>query len=83
MTIDERIEKIVERHEALTQTVELLAGERKPKIWFLQCSVWLHINWVDGLDRETSRQQNATQAQPEIQCEKEPLGSCYGFRRSW
>ena len=27
MTIDERLEKLVERHEALTETVELLALE--------------------------------------------------------
>ena len=27
MTIDERIEKLAERHEALTQTVELLTGD--------------------------------------------------------
>lgn len=27
LTIDERIEKLVDRHEALTQTVELLAHE--------------------------------------------------------
>jgi len=26
MTIDERLEKLTERHEALTQTVELIAG---------------------------------------------------------
>ena len=27
MTIDERLEKLTERHEALTQTVELMAAE--------------------------------------------------------
>jgi archaellum component FlaC len=27
MTIDERLEKLTERHEALTQTVELIAHE--------------------------------------------------------
>jgi len=27
MTIDERLEKLTERHEALTQTVELMARE--------------------------------------------------------
>jgi len=27
MTIDERLEKLAERHEALTQTVELMARE--------------------------------------------------------
>jgi prefoldin subunit 5 len=27
MTIDERLEKLVERHEALTQSVELMARE--------------------------------------------------------
>ena len=31
-----------------------------------------NINWVDGLDRETSPQQNATQAQPEAKSENEP-----------
>lgn len=30
------------------------------------------IKWVDGLDREASPQQNATQAQPEGKSEKEP-----------
>jgi integrase len=30
------------------------------------------IKWVDGLDRETTPQQNATQTQPETWCEKEP-----------
>ena len=29
MTIDERLEKLVERHEALTQTVELIAIENR------------------------------------------------------
>ena len=29
MTIDERLEKLVERHEALTQTVEIVAGMQK------------------------------------------------------
>lgn len=29
MTIDERLDKLVERHEALTQSVELLAGMQK------------------------------------------------------
>lgn len=29
MTIDERLEKMVERHEALAQSVELLAGMQK------------------------------------------------------
>lgn len=29
MTIDERLEKLVERHEALTQTVELIAMENR------------------------------------------------------
>jgi hypothetical protein len=29
MTIDERLEKLVERHEALTQTVEHLAREQQ------------------------------------------------------
>jgi hypothetical protein len=28
MTIDERLEKLTERHEALTQTVELLAARQ-------------------------------------------------------
>lgn len=28
MTIDERLEKLAERHEALSQTVELLAQQR-------------------------------------------------------
>ena len=29
MTIDERLEKLTERHEALTQTVELMAAENQ------------------------------------------------------
>ena len=29
MTIDERLDKLVERHEALTQSVELLAAMQK------------------------------------------------------
>jgi len=29
MTIDERLDKLTERHEALTQTVELIAGMQK------------------------------------------------------
>jgi hypothetical protein len=29
MTIDERLEKLVERHEALAQSVELLAGSTR------------------------------------------------------
>jgi hypothetical protein len=38
MTIDERIEKLTERHEALTQTVEIVAGmqhENERKIGLL------------------------------------------------
>ena len=29
MTIDERLERLTERHEALTQTVELMAAENQ------------------------------------------------------
>ncbi len=29
MTIDERLERLVERHEALAQTVELMAAEQR------------------------------------------------------
>jgi hypothetical protein len=29
MTIDERLEKLVERHEALCQTVEIIAGMQR------------------------------------------------------
>lgn len=29
MTIDERLEKLTERHEALTQTVEIIAGMQR------------------------------------------------------
>jgi archaellum component FlaC len=29
MTIDERLERLAERHEALTQTVELMAAENR------------------------------------------------------
>jgi archaellum component FlaC len=31
MTIDERLEKLTERHEALTQTVELMALENRER----------------------------------------------------
>lgn len=31
MTIDERIDKLTERHEALTQTVELLVAENRDR----------------------------------------------------
>ena len=32
MTIDERLEKLTERHEALSQTVELLVSEQREHI---------------------------------------------------
>ena len=31
MTIEERLEKLAERHEALTQTVELMAAENRDR----------------------------------------------------
>jgi archaellum component FlaC len=31
MNIDERLERLAERHEALTQTVELMAAENKDR----------------------------------------------------
>jgi hypothetical protein len=31
MTIDERLEKLTERHEVLTQTVELMVAENKER----------------------------------------------------
>ena len=31
MAIDERLERLTERHEALTQTVELMAAENKER----------------------------------------------------
>lgn len=31
MTIDERLDKLTERHEALTQTVELIAAENRQR----------------------------------------------------
>ena len=31
MTIDQRLEKLTERHEALTQTVELIAAENRDR----------------------------------------------------
>jgi archaellum component FlaC len=36
MTIDERLEKLTERHEALTQTVELIARELRESRTFMQ-----------------------------------------------
>ncbi len=44
MTIDERLEKLVERHEALTQTVELIAREMQD----MKSS-------IDGLNEATAR----------------------------
>jgi hypothetical protein len=35
MTIDERIEKLTERHEALTQSVEIMQHENERKIGLL------------------------------------------------
>ena len=32
MTIDERLEKLTERHEALSQTVELMAAEQREAV---------------------------------------------------
>jgi hypothetical protein len=31
MTVEERLEKLTERHEALTQTVELMAAENRER----------------------------------------------------
>jgi len=35
MTIDERIEKLTERHEALTQSIELMVLENRERFGFI------------------------------------------------
>ena len=42
MTIDERLEKLTERHEALTQTVEVTAGmQRENEKEFAQLGIYI------------------------------------------
>lgn len=52
MTIDERLEKLTERHEALTQTVELLAAMQrendKRHVWVVDTLVRLEGNTLDN-----------------------------------
>ena len=54
MTIDERIEKLTERHEALTQTVEVLAADGKlatARIQMLAEAVSKQFDSIDRLSR--------------------------------
>jgi archaellum component FlaC len=51
MTIDERLEKLAERHEALTQTVELLAVEIRE----LKDTVGRHDGQLETLVRVTQQ----------------------------
>ena len=52
MNIDERLEKLTERHEALTQTVELLAAAQretdKRHAWVLDTLVRIEGNTLDN-----------------------------------
>jgi hypothetical protein len=53
MTIDERIERLTERHEALTQTVELIAAaqlktdERMAELTERTTQLMDTMNWFD------------------------------------
>ncbi len=44
MTIDERLDRLTERHEALTQTVELMAHEQRE--WWGKNERWWEKNQV-------------------------------------
>jgi len=62
MTIDERLERLTERHEALTQSVELMAHENRERdrrlaeimegIARLLHIAQIHESWLDGLEGE-------------------------------
>ena len=49
MTIDERLEKLTERHEALTQAVELMQREFKAEFEKEHLKLSLLVSTVDGL----------------------------------
>jgi hypothetical protein len=51
MTIDERLEKLTERHEALTQTVELMAAENRAGFARLEKIVGQMARSIDTLAR--------------------------------
>jgi hypothetical protein len=51
MTIDERLEKLTERHEALTQTVELMAAENQAGFARLEKIVGQMARSIDTLAR--------------------------------
>jgi archaellum component FlaC len=58
MTIDERLEKLTERHEALTQTVEIVAGvqrENEANIGRLEGNVDRLVGVVESLARITEQ----------------------------
>ena len=44
MTIDERLDRLTERHEALTQTVELMAHEQRE--WWARNEQWSKKNQI-------------------------------------
>ena len=51
MTIDERLERLTERHEALTQTVELMAAENQAGFARLEKIVGQMARSIDTLAR--------------------------------
>jgi archaellum component FlaC len=51
MTIDERLERLTERHEALTQTVELMAAENRAGFARLEKIVGQMARSIDTLAR--------------------------------
>lgn len=58
MTIDERLDRLTERHEALTQTVELLAGDLRgltTKVDHLTDAVNALVRVAEIHDRRISR----------------------------
>ena len=51
MTIDERLDRLTERHEALTQTVELMAAENQAGFARLEKIVGQMARSIDTLAR--------------------------------
>jgi predicted nuclease with TOPRIM domain len=69
MTIDERLEKLTERHEALTHTVELMAAENRAGFARLEKLseeheklAKRHEKLAERLDRLTERHEALTQS---------------------
>lgn len=50
MNIDERLEKLTERHEALTRTVELMAAENRAGLARLHQVENIHAQMVRSID---------------------------------